>query len=349
MIEIRHKDLGVILLRLRRKSLVRVNLSGAELDKADLAGVDLTGARFTYASLNEADLSNSGLIDVDFELADLNYANLDNTTLGSVKLYMAHLVGCSLKNTSLEYTDFKRCYLRGADFTGATAGSTSFLECDDLHLAKGLESITHGFPTFLDRETLQNSVHGLPDVFLEGCGYTRLEIETLRALYTNSPIRYFSCFISHAEGDLPFADRLLADLRQNNVTCWQYKGELRGGRHWEDQINAAIKKHDKLIVVCSRQAVYRPNVIKEILAAMDQERATGEQKLFPVMLDRHILSSEMMEDAREQTRSGAWRENWVHHARKYHIPDFSGWDTDNTKYQLEFGKLLEALRNPGPR
>lgn len=102
-----------------------------------------------------------------------------------------------------------------------------------------------------------------------------------------------------------------------------------------------MEGHDKLVLICSRQSFYRPNVVKEILRAVDQERKTGRKKLFPIRLDDHNLSDEFMEEAREKVKSGEWRENWVYFVRKFHVPDFSGWK-DHDAY---VGAVAELLRN----
>jgi hypothetical protein len=310
MIEIKHiYDDDEVLLRMEADTLAYADLHGAVLTNANLMGVDLSNANLFGASLVGADLRCSLL-----QSADLSFSDLTGVMLSS------------------------------ADLTGARLHGSNVAFCLDLHEAIGLEYVRHYGPSAIDRQTLQASIHKLPDVFLEGCGYTRHEIEQLRALYQERGIAFYSCFISHGEPDLPFAERLLADLRQNNVTCWHYKADMRGGTDWEDQINRAIKHHDKLILVCSHSSVYRKGVVREILRAIKEERETGEQKLFPIRLDDHILGEGMMEEAREKVKSGEWAENWVYYVTKKHIPDFSGWDKDNAKYQEEFRKLLEALR-----
>jgi TIR domain len=132
------------------------------------------------------------------------------------------------------------------------------------------------------------------------------------------------------------------------VNCFQDTQDLRGGLEWRDQINQAIRKHDKLLLVCSRQAVYREQVVREILEAIDAERETGDKKFFPIRLDDHIISASMIEEAREKVRAGEWRENWVYYVCKYQIPDFSGWK-DHDAYQAELQKLLRDLKSPGER
>lgn len=167
-------------------------------------------------------------------------------------------------------------------------------------------------------------------------------------LSSKEEVDQLSCFISHASGDGDFSERLYGDLQANDIVCWHYTHDMRGGREWEDQISDAIKSYRKLIIVCSRRSIYRPNVVSEILRAIDEERRTGEQKLFPIRLDDHILGPGIMEEAREKVRSGEWRENWVYYVRKYHILDFSIWK-DEEKYQHEFIRLVQDLRTPPQR
>lgn len=132
---------------------------------------------------------------------------------------------------------------------------------------------------------------------------------------------------------------------KNGIDCWHYAHDMRGGKEWEVQITDAIKEHRKLILICSRRSIYRRNVVSEIMRAIDEERRTGEQKLFPIRLDDHILGTEILEEAREKVKSGEWSENWVFYVQKYHIPDFSRW-TDSKDYQRELTKLIQDLRNP---
>lgn len=83
MIEIRHKDTGVVLLAVNADSL-----SGADLKGANLTGADLSGANLTYANLRNANLTYAGLrganlSGADLRGANLTYANLRNAILSN--------------------------------------------------------------------------------------------------------------------------------------------------------------------------------------------------------------------------------------------------------------------------
>ncbi len=80
------------------------NLSGAQLQRRDLAGGDLAGANLTGASLHRALLGG----------ARLDGANLADANLNVTDLKRASLVGANLTNALLFESD-----AAGADFTGA--------------------------------------------------------------------------------------------------------------------------------------------------------------------------------------------------------------------------------------
>ncbi len=185
--------------------------------------------------------------------------------------------------------------LAGADLSGAQLFETNFTDCSDLHESVSLAQVVPNGPSTLDARTLRACIHDLPDVFLQGVGYTNKEIEHLRALYADKAPQYFSCFISYARVNADFAEGLHTDLQGKNVPCWKDDHDIRSGDFWWAQIGEAIKKHDKLIVVCSEQSLSHTEVVEEIVAAIEQERKAGIQKLFPITLDRFIYSSDIEE------------------------------------------------------
>jgi hypothetical protein len=104
---------------------------------------------------------------------------------------------------------------------------------------------------------------------------------------------------------------------------------------------------DKLLVVCSRQSLRRAEVVEEIIEAIEQERKHGARKLFPLRLDDSIISDEA-EAAMDALPPRQQREDWLTYLRAYHIPDFRKWK-DHDAYQVEFAKLLKALKSPAAR
>ena len=159
---------------------------------------------------------------------------------------------------------------------------------------------------------------------------------------------FYSCFISYAHLDNAFAEKLHDDLEAHGVSCWKDNHDIQSGKFYRPQIVKAIRENAKLILICSEISVGRAAVVEEIIAAMNRERETHKQKLFPLRLDDFILGTEMLTLADNKMDAGEWSEDWVRYVRAYHIPDFSHWE-DEAAYQKEFAKLLRDLQQPPMR
>lgn len=309
---------------LRGSDLRGRNLRYANLDKKRLLGADLRGSDLRGSSLKSADLRGADLSGADLRGADLKGCNLSKANLASCNFSRCNLLSARLDGASVAFADFNR----------ASMGYNALTNIDDLHLALRLECARHKAPSILNEHTIDASLGLLPTSFLLGAGLESASIVRPSAMP--------SCFISHATGDAVFADRLYEDLRRRGVMCWHFAHSMKAGLPWRTQIDEAIAAHDRLILVCSRRAVYRENVVHEVLQALKCERETGERKLFPVRLDDHILSQFMVEEAREKVRSGEWLENWVFYVRELQILDFCGWKNPES-YASSLDRLVDAL------
>ena len=298
-------------------------LLGANLEEANLVGASLVGAFSFLAWLKRANCQNATFLGMQLASAFLQGADLTGANLTGAHLDMAHLKGVSLNKARLQRTVLS--------------------VCGDLHEAIGLSEVVHGAHSTLDMYTLRSCVVHLPDVFLEGCGYTRYEIAGLRKMYPRKGMRYVSCFLSHAEKDSKFVDHLRRDLIGENVSCWHYRYDAAGGDYFREQIKTAIRSHDKLIIVCSRRSLLREEVIEEIIEAIQEERATGTQKLFPIRLDEFVFSRKI-DQAYKELPPRQRREDWLPYLRTYNILDFRNW-RDESFYRVQLMALVCNLRD----
>ncbi len=69
------------------------------------------------------------------------------------------------------------------------------------------------------------------------------------------PIEFYSCFISYSTKDQEFAERLHADLQAKGVRCWFAPHDMKGGRKLHEQIDEAIRLHDKLLLILSEHSM----------------------------------------------------------------------------------------------
>lgn len=306
----------------KTKTGVMPDLSGANLNRADLNHAYFVGTKLRGANLAGANLSEANLF-----LAFLDGANLNGADISGVNLTKAHLF----------QTLFSGTKLNGANFHLTRFGGTHFADLD-LTDATGLDSIVHYARSFLDIETLKRSKGKIPEVFLRGIGWSDAEIEFILPLYRDNVIQYYSGFISYSSKDDEFTQRLYNDLQGAGVRVWKASEDLKIGDEFAKKINQEIRLRDKLILVLSEDSVNSDWVAFEVDKALreEKERNTGkgddepvDPVLFPIAIDDAVFDSD---------------EQWAWAIRKNrHIGDLRGWK-DHDTYQAGLARLLRDLK-----
>jgi uncharacterized protein YjbI with pentapeptide repeats len=320
---------------LREADLRIANLSGADLSEADLRGADLHIASLSGANLSIANLSRADLREADLREADLRRANLRGADLS-----IANLREADLREADLSEADLRRANLSGADLSGANLRGdrllfTNFGETN-LKSAVGLESCVHFGRSFLDYFTLAQS-WPLPIPFLRGCGLPDNYIDYLPSLL-NQAIQFYSCFISYSMKDEDFANRLYADLQNKGVRCWFAPHDIQGGKKIHEQIDEAIRLHDKLLLILSPASMASKWVKTEIANARAREEQQKRQMLFPLTIAPYD-SIKQWKCFDADTGIDSARE-----IREYFVPDFSNWK-EHDSYQKAFDRLLKDLKS----
>jgi len=326
-------DLSAV--NLRKADLIAVNLSGANLSGKDLSRAQLGIANLTAADLRRADLSWADLATTNLTEADLSGADLTGANLFVTNLTGAHLTGVNLNVAAL-----KEARLNGADLTGASIGGTTFGD-NDLSGVKGLETVRHDGPSTIGIDTIYNSQGKIPLAFLRGAGVPENFIEYMGSL-TGKALEFYSCFISYSTQDQEFADRLHADLQNKGVRCWFAPHDMQGGKKLHEQIDAAIRTHEKLLLILSPNSMDSEWVKTEIRKARKRERTEKKRVLFPVRL----VSFEAIRDW-ELFDADEGKDLAVE-IREYYIPDFSNWK-NHDPYAKGFENLLRDLKTEGPK
>jgi hypothetical protein len=331
----------------KKADLREADLSGANLTGADLNGVDLSGANLRRANIREADLSGAELDEADFTEADLTGANLKGAQLSGAKLardYLswadlrwAKLHGANLGWADLSGTDLRRADLSEANLIKAHCNGTNFADVD-LSTTKGLDSVTHSGPSTIGTDTLFRSQGQIPDVFLRGCGLPDALVEYLASLIgAMSPIQFYSCFVSYSTRDEEFAKRLHARMVEEKLRVWYAPEDIQAGKKLHEQIDDAIRVHDKLLLLVSENSMRSKWVRDEIRRARKAEVQEAKRKLFPVRL--------VSFQAVEQWKSfyADLGEDLAEEIREYFIPDFSNWK-DHDAFEAAFARLLNDLK-----
>ena len=347
-------------INLRDAFLRYTNLRGA-----NLSGADLYHAQLTNANLDHANLANSKLCYTDMIAASLRLTDLSNAILESCQLSHANLERANLQRAESRLGDFEKSNLRhailteadlrdanfsgadlvGANFTSADLSRSDFSEAsmrhtvfgyNDLSTVIGLETVHHRGPSTIDSDTMYRSKGRIPESFLRGCGI-RDDFTTFIKSLATSPIQFYSCFISYSTKDQAFADRLYADLQNKGVRCWFAPHDVQGGRKLHEQIDEAIRLHDKLLLILSPHSMESEWVKTEIAKARKREVRDQRRVLFPIRLAPFETLRDW-ESFDADTGKDSARE-----IREYFIPDFSNWK-DHDSYQEAFQRLISDLK-----
>jgi hypothetical protein len=292
---------------LKFASLSKVNFFSTNLNSTDLYRADLTGADLSFASLDHANLREAELI-----AANLYGANLVNACLRD-----ANLTEANLSDTELAHSNFENVFM-----AHTTIGSV------DLSEVQNLESAKLFGPSIISIDTIYRSGGNIPEKFLRGCGVPEDFITYMRSLTTKA-IEFYSCFISYSSKDEEFAKQLYNDLQSEGVRCWFAPEDLKIGEKLRVRIDEAVRLHDKLLLILSKNSVASQWVEKEVETAFEKEARQKKTVLFPVRLDDAVMGK---------------KTGWASDVRKSrHIGDFRDWKNHDS-YKKAFERLMRDLK-----
>jgi hypothetical protein len=322
-------------------SLREADLSGDRLIRANLSGADLFAAVLVMANLAWADLSGANLSGADLSGADLSEADLSGADLSGASLREAILNKANLSTANLRGVDLRGTRLTKAILAEAFCADTTFAAVD-LSQVKGLDSVKHRGPSTIGIDTLFRSGGKIPEVFLRGCGVPESVIVQRFALVgALEPIQFYSCFISYSHKDEEFATRLHSRMTQEKLRVWYAPEDIQGGKKLHEQLDEAIRMHDKLLLVLSANSIGSEWVATEIRRARQAEVAEKRRKLFPIRLVP-------FEDIRRwESFDADIGKDMAVEIREYFVPDFTGWK-DHDAFEKAFTRLLEDLKAETP-
>lgn len=291
-----------------------VNLEGADLRNANLFQADLSYANLTRANLVGADLADANLTEANLYMAGLRYVNLTSSVV----------VRSNMRDAEFSWAIFHNTRLEDPDLTDALFAHTVFANVN-LSQVVGLANCHHYGPSSIDFSSLRLS-WPLPLPFLRGVGLPDSLIEYFPS-FVNQPIQHYSGFISYSTNDKDFTDRLYADLQNKGVRCWFAPHDMLIGARILDEIDAAIRLRDKVLLILSEHSIKSDWVEDEVTMAFEEERTRKQIVLFPIRLDDAVMDT---------------NEPWAAKLRARHIGDFRRWK-EHDEYQKSFARVLRDL------
>lgn len=328
-----------------------------DLSEADFIEVNLYKANLSQTDLYRTNLNGAGLSETNLHKANLYKTDLGRANLKGAYLYEANAIGANFYRANLKGAHLRRAHLRGANFSEAILSGADLSEADltgvnlsgadlrgvklskvflmdtvlarlDLSVVKGLESVVHGGPSYIDVKTIVFPQGELFTRFMRDVGFPDNFIDYLPTLLA-TPIQYFSVFISYSHQDENFAKCLYTDLQSKGIRCWFAPEDLKIGDRYHQRIDESIRLYDKFILILSEHSVQSTWVEREVVAAREKEDQQQRLVLFPLRLDDAVMHT-----------TKAWAADV---RRQWHIGDFTQWK-DHDAYQQTFEKLLRDLK-----
>jgi serine/threonine protein kinase len=142
-----------------------------------------------------------------------------------------------------------------------------------------------------------------------------------------------STFIIYGTPDEHFARKLYGALNRSGVATFFFAEHAVPGEELHGMLRKEVNKHDRIILVCSRESLDRKAVQTEIEEVLAREFRDGGAYLIPIRLDDYVFSGWKPADP---DRARAVRDRVV--------ADFEGADTDQAKFDAGVKRLIEALR-----
>jgi uncharacterized protein YjbI with pentapeptide repeats len=326
-----------VVIDLNGANLRNANLSEANLTEANLCRAILIRADLSGAYLSQADLSGAFLIRANLSKASLYGADLDGANLSGADLVEAILNGVYLESADLIMSNFSYTHLQGALFRNL-----------DLSEVVGLDDVVHEGPSTIGTNTIAKSKGKIPEVFLQGCGLSDVEIEFAKLsnpdlnneeinkilykmydLRATQALQISPLFISYSHGDDAFVDKIGKSLTEKGVRHWRDIHEMKAGR-LENQIDRAIRQNPTVVLILSEHSLSSDWVEHEVRMARELEKDIGRDVLCPVALD-------------DSWKNSPWPKRVMEQIMEYNILDFSAWKDDG-KFESTFKKLIDGLK-----
>lgn len=149
--------------------------------------------------------------------------------------------------------------------------------------------------------------------------------------------QFYSCFISYNHNDEDFTKHLHSQMQAVKLKAFYAPEHMKGGQKIYEQIDHAIKVHDRLLLVLSENSMNSEWVKTEIRRARKIEVEENRRKLFPISL----VSYETIRQW--ECFDADTGKDLAVELREYHIPDFSDW-RDSESFEKKFKKLLNDLK-----
>ena len=158
--------------------------------------------------------------------------------------------------------------------------------------------------------------------------------DSIENLRSSRKAVFYSCFISYSTKDQEFAEHLHSELHnKREISCYLATHDLPIGGKILDELDAAVRVRDKVVLILSKRSIESDWVEDEVKTAFEEERKRKQPVLFPIRLDDEVMQT---------------TEAWAAKLRDRNICDFRHWNDKGNKdaYNKTIERIVRDLTIP---
>jgi hypothetical protein len=173
--------------------------------------------------------------------------------------------------------------------------------------------------------------------FFRSLGVDRALLE-LRSSGVSELTGLITVFISYNSNDEEVATKIREQLEVAGISCWFAPMDMQSGVGVRNQIEEAIQKQGRVVLILSENSIRSSWVSFEVECALAEEKMNKGCKLFPIRICDYekLLGWEALHSI-----SG---ENLSHDVLDRFVSDFSKW-TNITELGKQIAKLVVAIND----
>ncbi len=94
-------------------------------------------------------------------------------------------------------------------------------------------------------------------------------------------------FLSYAADDAHFAEKLAESLKEDGISVWLDKAEIKAGDNWVTAISNAVQNTSVFIPIISKYSSRSNYFSSEIAAAIAAKAQDSRKKIIPILIERN--------------------------------------------------------------
>jgi len=327
---------------------INVVMVGTKFNSCEFTDVIFDCCNSIEASYTEAKFTQCKFTPKNaFSQCDFFQAVFENTIMAcnftESFFIQAHFLDCKCLGSVYSKSLFGFTVIKRTEFVATVFDDVKLLqacEIDDESVIKSINSFQRHIVEMgkvEETRNVLNTTYISTTRFFRSLGVDRGLLE-LRASGVSELTGFKTVFISYNRNDEEVATQLREQLEAAGISCWFAPLDMQSGGGVREQIEEAIHKQGRVVLILSENSIRSSWVSFEVECALAEEKKKRGCRLFPIRICDYEKLTEW--DARNSSTG----ENLSHDVLDRFVPDFTKW-MDISELGQQVAKLVIAIND----